>query len=99
MTPFTKMQAIGNDFIVIAEPENTDLAALALRVCDRRFGIGADGLLIYQPQAVGLRFRIFNADGSEDTMWGSCRNAVLQGGQCGARSGGNRNRGSRAVRL
>ena len=47
MTPFTKMQAIGNDFVVIEEPKNTDLAALALRVCDRRFGIGADGLLTY----------------------------------------------------
>ncbi|WP_394793244.1 diaminopimelate epimerase [Armatimonas sp.] len=77
MTPFTKMQAVGNDFVVVEEPKNTDLAALALRVCDRRFGIGADGLLTYQPQGSGLHFRIFNADGSEDTMCGNGLRCVV----------------------
>ncbi|WP_395092421.1 diaminopimelate epimerase [Armatimonas sp.] len=77
MTPFTKMQAVGNDFVVLAEPENTDLTALARRVCDRRFGIGADGLLTYKPCDKGLVFRIFNADGSEDTMCGNGLRCVV----------------------
>ncbi len=78
MIPFTKMQAVGNDFVVIEEPENIDLSALAARVCDRRFGIGADGLLTYKPTDHGLHFRIFNADGSEDTMCGNGLRCVVR---------------------
>ena len=74
------MQAVGNDFIVIAEPENLDLSTLALSVCHRRFGIGADGLLTYRPlpQSNGVQFRIFNADGSEDTMCGNGLRCVVK---------------------
>jgi diaminopimelate epimerase len=75
---FTKMQAVGNDFIVIEEPEGLDLAALAKQTCDRRFGIGADGLLTYQSHPAGLVFRIFNADGSEDTMCGNGLRCVVK---------------------
>jgi diaminopimelate epimerase len=78
---FTKMQAVGNDFVVIEEPEssqNIDLAALAITVCDRRFGIGADGLLTYTATQTGLTFRIFNADGSEDTMCGNGLRCVVK---------------------
>ncbi|MBB6052138.1 diaminopimelate epimerase [Armatimonas rosea] len=98
MIAFTKMQAIGNDFVVIEEPENIDLSALAAKVCDRRFGIGADGMLTYKanPPASpfvplseapslaaregwgGFRFRIFNADGSEDTMCGNGLRCVVR---------------------
>ena len=72
------MQAVGNDFVVIEEPEDIDLAALAIKACDRRFGIGADGLLAYKPKDTGLHFRIFNADGSEDTMCGNGLRCVVR---------------------
>ncbi|MEU8901360.1 diaminopimelate epimerase [Nocardia sp. NPDC048505] len=72
MTRFTKMQALGNDYLVI-EPAPRDAtmdAARVRRLCDRHFGIGADGILlgptrpVADPQAaIGLR--IFNSDGTE----------------------------------
>lgn len=71
MIPFVKMQAIGNDFVVIDEALATGLASLAQQLCDRRRGIGADGLLTFAPHPEGFTFRIFNADGSEDTMCGN----------------------------
>ncbi|MEO7715871.1 MAG: diaminopimelate epimerase [Capsulimonas sp.] len=69
---FTKMQGVGNDFVVIdaaAFPKDGDLAALALHVCERRFGIGADGLLVVgqsDSETVPVTMRMFNPDGSED---------------------------------
>ena len=42
----TKHQALGNDFLVAFDPPDVDLAALARGMCDRRRGIGADGLLV-----------------------------------------------------
>ncbi len=72
---FAKMQGVGNDFVVISAdevPETTDLAQLARRVCERRRGIGADGLLLATcPDDADVGMRIFNADGSEDTMCGN----------------------------
>ena len=68
--PFTKMQGVGNDFVVVEGsvlPSGTDLPALALRLCDRKFGIGSDGLLVLLPSSVSdLRMRMFNPDGTED---------------------------------
>ena len=78
MIPFVKMQAIGNDFLVIKESPNDDLPALARRLCDRHSGIGADGLLTFRPLSTGLAFRIFNADGSEDTMCGNGLRCVVR---------------------
>jgi len=49
-----------------------DTAALARRLCDRRFGVGADGLLLVEPSArADYRMRILNADGSEASMCGN----------------------------
>lgn len=68
---FTKMQGVGNDFVVVDRavlPPNTSLSNLAVQVCDRHFGIGADGLLAVSrdsPEAA-FRMRMFNPDGSED---------------------------------
>tara|TARA_B100000035_G_scaffold314663_1_gene331689 strand:- start:20309 stop:21124 length:816 start_codon:yes stop_codon:yes gene_type:complete len=68
--PFTKMQAIGNDFIVINQIDqayNLNQAQIA-KLADRHFGIGFDQLLIIEQSdnsAVDFRYRIFNADGSE----------------------------------
>jgi diaminopimelate epimerase len=68
--PFTKMQAVGNDFVVVEEakwPADTDWNAAAIRLCDRHFGIGGDGLLVVGPSAVAdIRMRMFNPDGTED---------------------------------
>jgi diaminopimelate epimerase len=67
--PFTKMQGIGNDFIVVdgRETPALDWPALSPRLCDRRFGIGADGILLIEshPEA-DAAMRMFNPDGTED---------------------------------
>ncbi|MBB3127459.1 diaminopimelate epimerase [Paenibacillus rhizosphaerae] len=73
---FTKMHGLGNDFIVIygetALPDNA--AELALKWCDRYFGIGADGLVYILPsEKADFRMRIINSDGSEAEQ---CGNAI-----------------------
>jgi len=69
---FTKMVASGNDFIVIDQRLTGNLRALAKRLCDKKFGIGADGLLLLnKANRAGLNMRIFNADGSEAEMCGN----------------------------
>jgi diaminopimelate epimerase len=62
----SKHHGLGNDFLVLFDPPpGLDLGALAVRLCDRRTGIGADGLLIGTDQAgVSARMRLHNADGS-----------------------------------
>ena len=74
---FTKVHSLGNDFIVIDPEESTgivDIPGLARRLCDRHMGVGADGLLLIsiKDKEQGLvRFRIFNADGSEAEISGN----------------------------
>ncbi|MBI5102820.1 MAG: diaminopimelate epimerase [Nitrospirae bacterium] len=79
---FTKMHGLGNDFIVIDRvTEKYDavlgagteaLRALAGRLCHRRFGIGADQLLLLESSGnADFAMRIFNADGSEVEMCGN----------------------------
>lgn len=69
---FTKMHGLGNDFILIEAIDNVDYKRLAVRLCDRHFGIGADGLLIVEPSMVAdTKMRIFNSDGSEAEMCGN----------------------------
>lgn len=73
-TVFTKWQGCGNDFILmddrmegIANPRD-----LAVRLCDRHYGIGADGLILVLPSGqADFRMRIFNTDGSEAEMCGN----------------------------
>ncbi|MBM4416075.1 MAG: diaminopimelate epimerase [Chloroflexi bacterium] len=72
--PFWKMHGTGNDFVLTdALPaEDGALPALARAVCDRHFGVGADGLILVLPSTrADLRMRIFNADGSEAEMCGN----------------------------
>lgn len=72
---FTKMQGLGNDFVLVDGlkeklPEN--LGELSQKLCDRHFGIGADGLVVVLPsQIADVRMRIFNPDGSEPEMCGN----------------------------
>jgi len=77
MLAFVKVEAAGNDFVLIdaLEGRRENWPALAQRLCDRHFGIGADGLLLVQPSSARMakargkplfRMRMFNPDGSED---------------------------------
>lgn len=73
---FTKMNGLGNDFVVIAgEQQLPDNAAeLAINLCNRFFGIGADGLVYILPSEIAdFRMRIINSDGSEAEQ---CGNAI-----------------------
>jgi diaminopimelate epimerase len=72
---FHKMQGAANDFVVIDGRELTqdDWPALAIRACDRRLGVGADGLLVLEPSDGGddFRMRYHNADGTVGEMCGN----------------------------
>src|SRR2546423_30901 len=70
---FAKLHGTGNDFVVIDARElDRDWRALAQRMCDRHFGVGADGLILATESTVApVRMRIFNADGSEAEMSGN----------------------------
>ena len=71
---FTKWQGIGNDFVIVNgfEEKIDDYPSKAIEVCDRHFGIGADGLVIALPSEIAdFRMRIFNSDGSEAEMCGN----------------------------
>jgi diaminopimelate epimerase len=73
---FTKMHGLGNDFIFFENPDNIemDYSAMAIKLCHRQLGIGADGIIAVLPSGVAdLRMRIINADGSEANM---CGNAI-----------------------
>lgn len=65
---FHKYQALGNDYIVVEGVQAADLSpARIVRICDRHFGVGSDGILLPEPdpQGVGHGLRILNPDGSE----------------------------------
>jgi diaminopimelate epimerase len=68
----TKHHGLGNDFLVVFDLEVDDLPALARRLCDRRRGIGADGLLVATAEPpFDARMVLFNADGSRAEMSGN----------------------------
>lgn len=73
--PFTKMQGIGNDFVVIDTLRHTvalsGLPALARSVCDRKFGVGADGLIFVLRKEGKLEMAMLNPDGSLSEMCGN----------------------------
>jgi diaminopimelate epimerase len=70
---FTKMQGAGNDFVLMETSDlSRDWSSMAKAVCDRHYGIGADGLLLLMPSDVAdFRMRIFNVDGSEAEACGN----------------------------
>jgi diaminopimelate epimerase len=76
--PFTKMHGLGNDFILIdcRRKEfgvlSPAFAKLSRKLCHRRFGIGADQMLLLYPSDVAdFKMKIFNADGGEIEMCGN----------------------------
>lgn len=74
MTHFWKYQGIGNDFVLV---DGTDGkleidTEWCVRVCDRHYGVGADGVLYVMPgEGTDVTMRIINADGSEAEMCGN----------------------------
>jgi diaminopimelate epimerase len=75
---FTKVQGLGNDFILIngleEELRTINFSGLAVEMCNRHFGVGADGLVLLLPSdKADLYMRIINSDGSEAEM---CGNAI-----------------------
>jgi diaminopimelate epimerase len=94
---FTKMQGVGNDFIVFDAPTDAQLpdAATLRRLADRRTGIGFDQALVLQPPrkaGTDVYYRIFNADGSEVEQCGN-------GARCIARLVSNRRADNTSLRM
>ena len=71
---FVKMHGLGNDFVFFEDKDGAekDFSELAVKMCDRHTGIGADGIIVIVPSSVAdVRMRIINADGSEAEMCGN----------------------------
>ena len=71
---FVKYQGLGNDFVFVDERnvKFKDVSRAAQILCDRRFGVGADGLILISPSTTAdVRMRIINSDGSEAEMCGN----------------------------
>ena len=108
--PFTKMVGTGNDFVLLDTRRGrlpgvrSAWPALARAMCDRHYGVGADGVLVVEPSRTATAvMRIFNADGSEAEMCGNgarCVAAYLAGRPSGSARGSRtrRVRGRRANR-
>ena len=76
---FTKMHGIGNDYIYFNcfKEKIDDPEALAIRLSDRHFGVGGDGIIMIMPsEAADFRMRMFNADGSEGKMCGNATRCI-----------------------
>ena len=66
---FSKYHGYGNDFIIGTYQEGIDYEKLAIRICDRHTGIGADGLIILKLDNLEMMF--YNADGYRGAMCGN----------------------------
>ena len=62
MIEFWKFQGCGNDFLIMEEKDDIDYDTLSEHICDRHYGIGADGIILVRQDP--LYMRIFNQDGS-----------------------------------
>ena len=74
MIKFSKAHAYGNDFIYIRDGDvapGVALDVLARELCERHTGIGADGLILYEPTPDGASMRLLNADGSRSEVSGN----------------------------
>ena len=77
---FTKYTGLGNDFVILdgkTARNVQDPCALAQKICDRHFGVGADGLVLLLPsEKADMRMQIINSDGSEAEMCGNATRCV-----------------------
>ena len=76
---FVKYHGLGNDFVIVDMSQNDfeDFSRVAKQICDRRRGIGADGLVLLWPiDGKNAKMRIFNSDGSEAEMCGNVSRCV-----------------------
>lgn len=76
MVKFTKMHGIGNDFVLIngfeEKLDESEISTLSQKLCDRKFGIGSDGLIVATSGSSSpLAMRMWNPDGSESEMCGN----------------------------
>ncbi len=71
--PFVKASACGNDFLIVdGLYVPADIAGFSKRLCDRHYGVGADGVeWLFPAQDADIRARLFNADGSEAEISGN----------------------------
>ena len=68
----TKHHGLGNDFLVLFDPPDVNHALLAEQLCDRRTGVGADGLLLaHEAEGYAAKMTLYNADGSRAEMSGN----------------------------
>ncbi len=70
MVPFVKMEGLGNDFVVVSGEVELDEPVIRL-MCDRRFGVGADGVLRVSLDGEAVRMEYWNADGTTAEMCGN----------------------------
>ncbi len=80
---FSKWHGAGNDFVIVdgfkEKVAGLDLAAASRLICDRHFGVGADGLVLVLPSATAdFRMQIINSDGSEAEMCGNATRCVAR---------------------
>jgi len=77
---FVKMHGTGNDFVLLrARGDEQDWSRLAQAMCERHFGIGADGLILVLPSSqADVRMRMFNPDGSEAEACGNGLRCVVK---------------------
>lgn len=69
---FTKMHGLGNDYLYVYGEVPEQIADLSVKLSDRHFGAGSDGMIYISPSEVAdFKMRIFNADGSEAMMCGN----------------------------
>lgn len=102
--PFWKLSGAGNDFVLLAGlPKGRTGPALARALCDRRRGVGGDGLLVVSRRARKVRLDYWNADGSSAFCGNGSRCAVIWAARMGWLEGGEvtleTSRGPLAARL
>ena len=72
---FTKMHGIGNDYVYVncLEENVENPSELSIKVSDRHFGIGSDGLILIKPsEKADFEMEMYNADGQHDHIWDTC---------------------------
>ena len=78
---FCKMHGLGNDYIYVNafEEQVEDLHALAVKISDRHFGVGGDGLVLIAPSRIAdFQMLMYNADGSQGEMCGNASRCVAK---------------------